>query len=148
MSHRHPFFHGLILGVLGLALAGCASTAHRLDGAWECLDPAPAEPALREVKVIADGHFAFGVPNGGAPALCAGGGTCDFDGKKYVEHITYHWISGLVGKTIVFDCRLKDGLWYHSAEFDLGGRPVTINEVWRPVGSGAELPPAPADRRK
>ncbi len=147
MPYRRPFTC-LLLGVtLGLLLAGCASTAHKLDGAWECLDPAPASPELREVKVIADGHFAFGVPNAGGPELNAGGGTCSYDGKHYVEHITYHWAEALVGKTIVFDCRMKDGLWYHSAQLEAGGERFNIQEVWRRAGSGVELPPPPPPGR-
>jgi len=148
MSRHLPLSRGIaclfVLTVLGLLLAGCASTAHKLDGAWECISPAPSSPDHTEYKLLADGHFAFGVPPGDGAVICSGGGTYTYDGTHYVETVTYHWLAPLIGQTLTFDCRLKDGLWYHSGSFDIGGQPFTINEVWRRVGSGVELPPAPA----
>jgi len=147
-SCLRPWLLPAVLAAPLVLLAGCAATTHKLDGAWECVDPAPASPELREIKVITDGHFAFGVPNPGRPELYAGGGTCTYDGRQYVEHITYHWVKALVGRTIAFDCQLKDDLWYHAATFDLDGQPTTIREVWRRAGTGAELPPPPAGAGK
>ena len=130
---RLPVALMLLLVTLTL-LSACATTRSALDGAWECVRPAPDSPDQREIKVIADGHFAFGVPSGG-PALTAGGGTCSYDGHQYTESIEYHWIPSLVGQTIVFDCTLKDGLWYHKAAFEVGGQRFNIDEVWRRVGT-------------
>lgn len=115
-------------------LTACASTRHALDGAWECVQPAPNTPAEREVKVIADGRFAFGVASGG-PLVVAGGGACAYDGHQYTETVEYHWIPALVGRTIIFDCTLEGGLWRHEASFEAGGRQFHIDEVWRRVGS-------------
>ncbi len=115
-------------------LPACASTRSALDGAWECIQPAPRSPDEREIKVVADGHFAFGVPAAG-PELTAGGGTCSYDGHFYTETVAYHWVPALVGQTIVFDCTLKGGLWYHKAAFETGGQRFNIDEVWRRIGT-------------
>ncbi len=124
----------LTLSIILTLLPACASTRGALDGAWECIQPAPRTPDQREIKVIADGHFAFGVPSSG-PGLTAGGGTCAYDGHRYTETVEYHWVPALVGRTIVFDCTLKDGLWTHKAVFEAGGQRFNIDEVWRRVGT-------------
>lgn len=124
----------LILLVALTLLPACASTRGALDGAWECIQPAPRTPDQREIKVVADGHFAFGVPATG-PGLVAGGGTCAYDGHQYTETVEYHWVPALVGRTIVFDCTLKGGLWTHKASFEAGGQRFNIDEVWRRVGT-------------
>lgn len=124
----------LILLVALTLLPACASTRGALDGAWECIQPAPRSPEQREIKVIADGHFAFGVPSAG-PQLTAGGGTCAYDGHQYTETVEYHWAPALVGRTIVFDCTLEDDLWTHKAVFEAGGQRFNIDEVWRRVGT-------------
>lgn len=122
------------LGVAMLLLiSACATSGSRLDGVWECVTPAPATPDTRAVKIIADGHFAFGRQSADGATVYAGGGTCRRDGARYTETVAWHWVPALVGQTIVFDCALKDGLWYHRATFEAQGERFDIDEVWRPV---------------
>jgi hypothetical protein len=115
-------------------LSGCAASRPPLDGAWECLTPPPASEETRTVKILADGRFAFGRQSLDGATVYAGGGTYHYSEGEYVETVSWHWLPVLVGQTIVFDCRLEDGLWYHRATFEVGGRQFDIDEVWRRVG--------------
>lgn len=135
MSTRHRLLLApLVLGLLSL-MSACAATRGRtpLDGAWECVSPPPAARADRAVKILADGRFAFGCQASSGRAVYSGGGTYTFDGSTYTESITYHWVPELVGETIVFDCALKDGLWYHRMRVTEAGGPSFIDEIWRRI---------------
>jgi hypothetical protein len=122
------------LGVAMLLLiSACATSGSRLDGVWECVTPAPASAESRAVKILADGHFAFGRPSVDGTGADAGGGTYRYEDGKYAETVIWHWVPALVGQTIVFDCALKDGLWYHRATFEAQGERFDIDEVWRRV---------------
>ena len=131
---RLPIALLILLFVLTL-LPACATTRGALDGAWECVQPAAPSPAQREIKLITDGHFAFAAPSENGLGAITGGGTCSYDGHRYTETVAYHWVPSLVGKTIVFDCTLKDGLWHHEANFEANGERFNIDEVWRRVGT-------------
>ena len=124
-------------------LSACAATSARspLDGAWECVSPPPVARAERAVKILADGHFSFGCEASNGRMAYAGGGTYTLDGNTYIESITYHWVPELVGETIVFDCTLEDGLWYHRARVGEAGGPSFIDEIWRRIDE-----PKPARR--
>lgn len=139
MKHDVQRFTGA--GVLLLALitltGGCAGTRPDLEGAWECLQPAPQPGQPPVVKVLVDGHFAFGAGSvdGGAPR--AGGGTYAQTGGAYTETITYHWAKALVGQVITFECVVEEGLWHHRGLFVADGERFQIDEVWRRVGEPA-----------
>lgn len=116
-------------------LAGCAGTRPPLEGAWECVQPAPQPGHQPVVKVLADGHFSFGAAAMGGQPLRAGGGTYAHEPKSgaYTETVTYHWSKALVGQVLTFACELDGDLWRHRATFEAGGEPFTIDEVWRRV---------------
>lgn len=122
------------MAVLACAmLSACAASRPPLDGVWECVAPPPASESTRTVKILTDGHFAFGRQSPDGATVYAGGGTYNYDEGQYTEVVTWHWVPALVGQTIVFDCALKDGLWYHKAVFEAGGKRFDIDEVWRRV---------------
>jgi hypothetical protein len=130
------------LGLLALWLClGCAHAPSPLVGSWEIVS-AEGDPAdlakdrdslgLRGKKILNDTHFAFGeqAPDGG---VWAGGGRYLYEGGTYTEIIEYHSIPELAGLSIEFQCRLDGKLWYHSAEFEAGGRWYRINQIWRRI---------------
>lgn len=133
MNTRRRATTGLLGAALLLVLSACATSGSKLDGFWECVTPAPATPDTRAVKILADGHFACGRQSADGATAYTGGGTCRLDGEQYIETVAWHWAPALVGQTIVFDCELKDGLWYHRAEFEAQGERFNIDEVWRRV---------------
>ncbi|MBK8168013.1 MAG: hypothetical protein IPK64_18870 [bacterium] len=116
-------------------LTGCAGTRPPLEGAWECVQPAPQPGQQPAVKVLAGGHFAFGAPAGTGSLSPAGGGTYAYEPKSgaYTETVTYHWLKALVGQVITFACEMDGDLWRHRATFVAGGEPFTIDEVWRRI---------------
>lgn len=111
-----------------LLVTGCSAT-NPLIGTWAMVEDDAADGA---VKVLAEGHFAFGRA-GAADCATAGGGTYTYRDGRYTETVSYHWMPELVGRTIEFDCRIEDDLWYHSGEVRLGNRVLTINEVWKRI---------------
>lgn len=125
---------GVLLLALVILMAGCAGTRLDLEGAWECVQPPPLPGQTPTVKVLADGHFAFGTMAADGRTLRAGGGTYGFADGKYVETITYHWAQALVGQVVAFDGEVEDGLWHHRATFEAGGEPFHIDETWRRLG--------------
>jgi len=122
---------GLLLTLLLTALAGCSASRGNLEGAWELDEPGTLDPKGPAVKILVDGHFAFGrqSPDGGVG--WAGGGTYSYDGETYTETITYHYMSTFVGTRIKFACDLEGDTWHHEAEFELDGRKYHVDEVWR-----------------
>lgn len=124
----------LALPALLVLLPACAANHPHLEGAWVCVEPAPAPGQAAAVKVLADGRFAFGRPGPVPGDPPAGGGTYEYRDGHYVETITYHWAKALVGQTITFTCEVEDGLWHHRATFTANGEPFHIDEVWRRVG--------------
>jgi hypothetical protein len=111
-----------------LLLTGCSATSP-LVGSWARVED---HSAGRSVKVLAEDHFAFGRA-GAEDCATAGGGTYTYRDGRYAETIAYHWMPELVGRTIEFDCRIEDDLWYHSGEIRLGNTVLTINEVWKRI---------------
>jgi hypothetical protein len=133
MKTRHRAAAGVLGAAMLLVLSACATSGSKLDGFWECVTPASKTPDTRTVKILADGHFACGGQSADGAIAYTGGGTCRLDGEQYIETVAWHWAPALVGQTIVFDCTLKDGLWYHRAVFEAQGERFDINEVWRRV---------------
>lgn len=133
MSFRIRVPIGLLFGVLLLGVCACAGSRPSLDGVWEKVDPDPARPQRQTVKILTDGHFAFGTQSPDGQHNWSGGGTYTLDGNLYTETIAYHWIPSLVGRSISFTRDVKDGLWYHKAVFDVDDRHFNIDEVWRRV---------------
>jgi len=80
-----------------------------------------------------------------------GGGTYDYDGSRYVEHIAFFMPleSGILGQSINFTADFKDGEWYHAGytkeiEFDpeLAQMVVVdsnkIEEIWQKIETTPE----------
>ena len=116
MITRHRLLSTLPVLLMLLMIAACATSRTKLDGVWECVKPAPASADTRAVKILTDGHFAFGRQSVDGGRAYAGGGTYRLDGTHYIETVDWHWVPVLVGQTIVFDCALKDGLVVPSRE--------------------------------
>lgn len=133
MGYRSTVLKGFLLVILLVGLVGCSATRGDLDGAWELVEPGTLDPAGPAVKVLADGHFAFGRRAPGGGVGWAGGGTYTYDGEIYTETITYHYAETLVGTRIKFDCDLEDGTWRHRAKFEHAGETFSIDEVWQRV---------------
>jgi len=93
--------------------------------------PEPQADEAPAIKILTDGHFAFGQQVAQGHQAWSGGGTYVQDEEKYTETITYHSVPSLVGQTIEFTCVFRDGLWYHEAEFTVAGEHFLIAEVWK-----------------
>lgn len=99
-NHPGPLVAGVVsLLAMFVLIPGCAANRPRLEGAWECVEPAPQPGQKPGVKVLADGHFSFGTPPGDGQQLWAGGGTYTYEPQSgaYTETVTYHWLKALVG---------------------------------------------------
>lgn len=129
----------LVLGMLVLGpLAGCGG-AGPLVGAWELVRSGPeseageAVPELAHpVKILSEDRFAFGQRNIDGP-LVAGGGTYVYRDGIYVERVEYHWMPALIGLSLTFEARVEGDLWYHKGTFDIAGKRLAIDEVWRRI---------------
>jgi hypothetical protein len=125
-----------LLGILLLAMlcgSGCGRQATRLTGVWE-MTRANGQLVQDETfrKVVTGKHFTIVHLEMDGTAEAAGGEYMLEEGV-YTERIDYHWMAGLLGRTLAFDCRLEGDLWYHSGEFSAGGRQIRVDEVWRRI---------------
>ncbi len=131
MKYSKSILGCFIALLLVLSICGCAGSRNPLDGAWEKVEPELESSEFPLVKVLSGGHFAFGKQTQGGTTSWSGGGYYNYDGEKYTETVTYHSIPSLVGMTIVFDCVIEDGKWFHEALFETQGEKFHITEVWK-----------------
>ena len=119
-----------LIGLVGVLLAfvGCASPGGMLIGTWEMLDENGESKG--KTKILSEDHFAFGSQTG-PKSIWAGGGTWVYYDGVYIEVVQYHSAAAVVGKTLDFDCRVEDGIWYHEGWFEAGGENFHVDEVWR-----------------
>ncbi len=122
----------LFLFVLMLPVAGCGGSSKALQGTWVLIDNGGEKPASPSTKILDADHFAFGGPTPGG-SVWAGGGTYRVEDGKYIEIVEYHSMASLVGQSLVFSYRLDGDRWYHSGDFEAGGRKFHIREIWRRV---------------
>lgn len=120
---------------------GCGHPSGKLVGAWEMELPSHGSSTDRveegqsvgaPVKILGESHFAFG-STGPDGRLYAGGGTYTHDGDTYTETVAYHFNPALIGRTLVFTCRIDGGRWYHSGVFDIDGERFRIEEIWHRI---------------
>lgn len=119
----------LLLLVLA-ALTGCAGSGPSVEGVWQKVTPVAPRDDAPAIKLLTGGHFAFGTELEQGRYIWAGGGTYTHTGELYTETVTYHSIPSLVGRTIEFKCIFRNGLWYHTADFEAGGEEYHIEEIW------------------
>jgi len=124
----------VLLAVLALMLpvAGCGGSSKALQGTWVLIDSGGEKPASPSTKILDADHFAFGGPTPGG-SVWAGGGSYRVEDGKYIENVEYHSIASLVGRSLVFNYRIEGDRWYHSGDFEAGGRKFHIREIWRRV---------------
>lgn len=124
----------VLLACAVLVSAGCATTRCPLRGTWEMVNPTPDTTTTLPppVKILTDTHFAFGSA-GRAGDVFSGGGTYEYRDGIYTEHIQYHSIGFLIGRSLRFDVRIEGDLWHHAGVFDIEGRRFTVDEVWKRV---------------
>lgn len=123
----------VLLVVVLLGLCGCAGTRPPVEGIWEKIVPAGEAGEAKAVKIVSEGHFAFGTQSADGSRNWSGGGLYEYDGENYTETVTYHWIGKLVGMAIEFNCTVENGKWFHQAVFDAKGEKFHIDEVWQRV---------------
>jgi len=95
-------------------------------------------------KLITPSHFTWIQVNKDINEISAlGGGTYDFDGTTYTEHILYHHPEeeALRGITVPFDFEMKDSLWYHKGLVvrpkldrmgnEVGKDTLMVDEIWK-----------------
>lgn len=130
----------LALPVLALLVAACggeqAAERGPLVGAWQMVEGTYTDAdttvtvTTPQVKILTDGHFAFGRmnPNG----AFAGGGRYTFDGSTYTEIVEYHSDTlALRRGELTFDARIEgDSVWFHSGNI---GPNFHLEEVWRRI---------------
>lgn len=64
----------------------------------------------------------------------SGGGTFHIEDDVYMEVLEYYFADNrVVGDTIVFSCRIEDGMWYHKGSWRTPDGYVFIDEVWEKV---------------
>jgi hypothetical protein len=125
-----------LLAVLSLA-QGCAHTRNPLVGTWEMRLPAAGgdrenAQAARAVKMLNDTHFSFAICMQDGQIL-SGGGRYRYIDHTYAEIIEYHYMTELVGRTLLFDCRLDGDEWRHSGTVQTENQSLQLHEVWRRV---------------
>jgi len=121
-----------VLPAVVLLATGCGGSAKMFEGTWELVDAGGDPPNAPSTKVLNADHFAFGGETADG-RVWAGGGTYRVEDGKYIETVEYHSIPALVGKSLIFDFRLDGDRWYHSGDFEAGGRKFHIQEVWKRV---------------
>jgi len=115
-----------------LVLVGCAGSGPDLVGSWRLVESGPGRPPAEEaVKILNDTHFAFGSDQSGG--VFAGGGLWRLEGETYLEEVQWHSRGDLVGETIRFGCRVVDGRWHHTADFEVNDRRYHIEEIWERI---------------
>lgn len=127
---QNRIFRIVLSSAILLALAGCASPGARLMGSWAMLGE-DGNPTGK-TKILTADRFAFGeqLDTG---RIWAGGGTWKLEDGNYFETVEYHSAPAVVGKTIRFDCRLVDNLWYHEGSFRAGDENFRVVEVWQRI---------------
>jgi len=57
----------------------------------------------------------------------------EYDNNKYSETIRYHYVIGIIGDTIVFDCRAEENHWYIEGTSPTSpiGKNLQIRETWQ-----------------
>lgn len=122
----------IVLAALLTLAIGCSGGSKSVKGTWEMVYPesegGPTAP--KNIKLVSDTHFAFGLPTSGG-GIFAGGGTWAISDTTYTELIQYHTLPWLVGQRLEFKYLIEDDKWYHSGTFDIEGHKFTVNEVWQ-----------------
>ena len=99
------------------------------------------------MKHITPTHFNWIYYNAeGDEIISEGGGTYEIDGTTYTERIDFHYPSGspMIGMFVPFQCKVENGLWYHSGYIlvpktdpatgeMVGTDSSKIDEVWRRI---------------
>lgn len=117
--------------------AAAAGQDRSLAGTWELVEQRLVYPdrvvdrtdsLQHTLKILNDTRFSFGrqIRDG---EIYAGGGTYEFDGETYTEHIRYHSEPGLPGQSITFEARVEGDTWFHRG--DLGV--YVVEEVYRRI---------------
>jgi hypothetical protein len=90
------------------------------------------------LKHVTPTHFTFVYYDQAGRITAVGGGRYTLNGSRYEETVEYghgEGVAPLIGKTLVFSCRIEGGRWYHGGKETDG---TVIEEVWervQPVGS-------------
>jgi hypothetical protein len=108
-----------------------------IEGAWELMQirgEDATDVSIRMVKIISGGHFVFAFFNDeNKQFYSAGGGKYTYEKGRYTEHIEFHTINpNIIGKSIRFSAKIKDGKWYHTGEID----GVRLEEVFQRIDDG------------
>jgi hypothetical protein len=132
-------FIAVLVGIM--LIAGCAAGGRwgegrgrntSLVGTWERLDE--QAPQYRHVKMLTPTHFvwvSYDRSNGVVVAM--GGGTYDFDGRVYIEHLLFGneaLPAGLVGEDQFFTAKIAGDTWRHEGTLSNG---FHVSEVWSRV---------------
>jgi hypothetical protein len=108
---------------------------NQLDGAWELVSGQPLPEGVRDIKIIADGHFIFAAydSQSGHP-LYSAGGTYVLDGSAYTEHMDFasdRIAAGLIGKDQSFTLKMDGDTFSQSGTLSNG---KALSETWKRVG--------------
>lgn len=106
-----------------------------LDGTWEMMSGQPLPSGVRNIKIVAGGHFMFTVydTRSGEPFYSAGG-TCKLDGSNYWEHVDFaseKIASGLVGEDQLFSVEIDGHTFTQSGTLSSGKQ---LTEKWKRIG--------------
>ena len=127
-----------LLVLLLLASSPAAFACESLAGAWELAYAVYKdkdgkvvheikEGGEKSLKVLSPGHFSFITQDKAGKFVVAGAGTWSLQGARYTEVVNYASLDRLLGKTYVFNCQMKDGVWIHSGSEDH----LFIEEHWK-----------------
>lgn len=108
-----------------------------LEGSWQMVSQKLVYPDTvmdrtglipHTIKILNSTHFAFGRQTG-AEEIFAGGGSYEYHGDTYTEHIVWHSSEALVGQSVTFDVEVENDTWRHTG--DLGD--FVLEEVWERI---------------
>ena len=133
----------LLLAMLAgvMLLAGCAAggrwdVRHGRDtslvGTWERFDE--QAPQYRHIKMLTLTHSVWVSYDRSSGAVVAmGGGTYDFDGRVYIEHLLFGseaLPAGLIGEDQFFTAKIDGDTWHHAGTLSNG---FQVREVWNRI---------------
>jgi hypothetical protein len=106
-----------------------------LEGAWVLLSGQPLPEGVKDIKILAGGHFMFAAydTSTGKP-LYSAGGTYKLNGNSYVEHMDFasdRIPAGLVGRDQSFTVEVEGDTFTQKGTLSNG---KALVEKWKRIG--------------
>ena len=121
-----------------------SQNSDELQGAWEVVYTEYIYTAVNDtlygaqfenpsVKLLTKKHFAFGHQTRNSESITGGGGIYSYDGMTYTEHIKYHTVNSVIGKSVMFKSKLEGDNWTISGVISMDDGDVKMKEIWKRI---------------